>query len=157
MKDCTRRNLTETKTLALRTVNVAMAQVRLNFLNAAMLKLLMKSARSALRLAIFIQKLAMNVKAKERLKSKVTTNLKITIAGGMKKMSNLFDRLKPEYKALLQDQAEFYPNAIPAIIEELKQESSILDLRYGTVRSLALYLNLLNSGFTEILNLFKEK
>jgi hypothetical protein len=25
------------------------------------------------------------------------------------------------------------------------------------VRSLALYLNLLNSGFTEILNLFKEK
>jgi hypothetical protein len=117
----------------------------------------MKSARSALRLAIFIQKLAMNVKAKERLKSKVTTNLKITIAGGMKKMSNLFDRLKPEYKALLQDQAEFYPNAIPAIIEELKQESSILDLRYGTVRSLALYLNLKNSGITEIVNLFNEK
>ncbi len=81
----------------------------------------------------------------------------ITTEGGMKKMSNLFDRLKPQYKALLQDQAEFYPNAIPAIIDELKKESSILDLRYGTVRSLALYLNLLNSEFTEILNLFNEK
>jgi hypothetical protein len=157
MKDCTRRNLTETKTLALRTVNVAMAHVRLNFLNAAMFKLLMKSARSALRLAIFIQKLAMNVKAKERLKSKVTTSTMITTEGGMKKMSNLFDRLKPEYKVLLQDQAEFYPNAIPSIIEELKKEKSILDLRYGTVGSLALYLNLKNSGITEIVNLFNEK
>ena len=83
--------------------------------------------------------------------------MKSTIAGGTKKMSNLFDRLKPEYKVLLQDQAEFYPNAIPAIIEELKQESSILDLRYGTVGSLVLYLNLKNSGITEILNLFNEK
>jgi thymidine kinase len=138
-------------------VNVAMAQVRLNFLVAAMFKLLMKSARSALRLAIFIQKLAMNVKAKERLKSKAITSMKSTIAGGTKKMNNLFDRLKPEYKALLVDQAEFYPNAIPAIIEELKKESSILDLRYGTVGSLALYLNLKNSGITEIFNLFNEK
>jgi hypothetical protein len=156
MKDCTRRNLTETKTLAFRTVNVAMAQVRLNFLHAAMFKLLMKSARSALRLAIFIQRLAMNVKAKERLKSKAITKLKNTIAGGTKKMNNLFDRLKSEYKALLEDQSEFYPNAIPAIIEELKKERSILDLRYGTVGSLALYLNLKNSGFTEIVNLFNE-
>ena len=82
--------------------------------------------------------------------------MKSTIAGGTKKMNNLFDRLKPEYKALLQDQSEFYPTAIPAIIEELKKEKSILDLRYGTVGSLALYLNLKNSGFTEIVNLFNE-
>jgi hypothetical protein len=84
------------------------------------------------------------------------TSTMIMIAGGTKKMSNLFDRLKPEYKTLLQDQAEFYPNAIPAIIEELLKESSILDLRYGTVGSLAMYLNLKNSGFTEIVNLFNE-
>ncbi len=81
----------------------------------------------------------------------------IMIAGGMKKMNNLFDRLKPEYKVLLQDQAELYPTAIPAIIEELIKEKSILDLRYGTVGSLALYLNLKNSGITEIVNLFNEK
>jgi hypothetical protein len=85
------------------------------------------------------------------------TSTMITTEGGMKKMSNLFDRLKPEYKVLLQDQAEFYPNAIPAIIEELIKENSILDLRYGTVGSLALYLNLKNSGITEIVNLFNEK
>jgi hypothetical protein len=93
----------------------------------------------------------------QELKNVNATSTMITTEGGMKKMSNLFDRLKPQYKALLQDQAEFYPNAIPAIIDELKKESSILDLRYGTVRSLALYLNLLNSEFTEILNLFNEK
>jgi hypothetical protein len=84
------------------------------------------------------------------------TNTMIAIAGGMKNMSNLFDRLKPEYKAKLEEEAKFYPAAIPAIIEELKQESSILDLRYGTVGSLALYLNLKNSGITEIVNLFQQ-
>ena len=95
--------------------------------------------------------------AMQELKNANAISMMIAIAGGTKKMNNLFDRLKPEYKALLQDQAEFYPNAIPAIIEELKKESSILDLRYGTVGSLALYLNLKNSGFTEIVNLFNEK
>jgi hypothetical protein len=74
----------------------------------------------------------------------------------MKKMNNLFDRLKPEYKTLLQDQAEFYPNAIPLIIDELIKEKSILDLRYGTVGLLALYLNVKNLGITEIVNLFNE-
>jgi hypothetical protein len=83
--------------------------------------------------------------------------MKSTTEGGTKKMNNLFERLKPEYKALLQHKAKFYSSAIPAIIEELKQESSILDLRYGTVGSLALYLNLKNSGITEIINLFNEK
>ena len=95
--------------------------------------------------------------AMPELKNVNATSTMITIEGGMKKMNNLFDRLKPEYKVLLQDQAEFYPHTIPAIIEELIKESSILDLRYGTVGSLALYLNLKNSGFTEILNLFNEK
>jgi hypothetical protein len=93
----------------------------------------------------------------QELKNVNATSTMIMIAGGMKKMNNLFDRLKPEYKVLLQDQAELYPTAIPAIIEELIKEKSILDLRYGTVGSLALYLNLKNSGITEIVNLFNEK
>jgi hypothetical protein len=92
----------------------------------------------------------------QELKNVNAINTMITTEGGTKKMNNLFDRLKPEYKVLLQDQAEFYPNAIPAIIDELKKEISILDLRYGTVGSLALYLNLKNSGITEIVNLFNE-
>jgi hypothetical protein len=94
--------------------------------------------------------------AMQELKNVNAISTMITTEGGMKKMNNLFDRLKPEYKALLEDQAEFYPTAIPEIIDELKKESSILDLRYGTVGSLALYLNLKNSGFTEIVNLFNE-
>ncbi len=93
----------------------------------------------------------------QELKNVNATSTMITIAGGTKKMNSLFERLKPEYKVLLEDQAEFYSNAIPAIIEELKKEISILDLRYGTVGSLALYLNLKNSGITEIVNLFNEK
>jgi hypothetical protein len=94
--------------------------------------------------------------AMQELKNVNATSTMITTEGGMKKMNSLFERLKPEYKVLLQDQAEFYPNAIPAIIDELKKEMSILDLRYGTVGSLALYLNLKNSGITEIVNLFNE-
>jgi hypothetical protein len=94
--------------------------------------------------------------AMHELKNANATNTMITIGGGMKNMNSLFDRLKPEYKAKLEEKAEFYPAAIPAIIEELKQESSILDLRYGTVGSLALYLNLKNSGITEIVNLFEQ-
>jgi hypothetical protein len=94
--------------------------------------------------------------AMHELKNVNATNTMITIAGGMKNMNSLFDRLKPEFKAKLEEKAEFYPAAIPAIIEELKQESSILDLRYGTVGSLALYLNLKNSGITEIVNLFEQ-
>jgi hypothetical protein len=94
--------------------------------------------------------------AMQELKNVNATSTMITTEGGMKKMNNLFDRLKPEYKTLLQDQAEFYPNAIPLIIDELIKEKSILDLRYGTVGLLALYLNVKNLGITEIVNLFNE-
>ena len=75
--------------------------------------------------------------------------------GGMRNMNNLYQRLKPEYKAKLDDQAIQYPNAIKAAVNELKQEQSVLDLRYGTAMSLQMYLKLKSADITEILNLFE--
>lgn len=70
-------------------------------------------------------------------------------------MSNLYTRLKPEYKAKLEEQAIQYPAAIQAAINELKQEQSVLDLRYGTAMSLQMYLGLKSADITQILNLFE--
>jgi len=75
--------------------------------------------------------------------------------GGMRNVSNLYERLKPEYKAQLLAQFDSYPNAIKAAVVELKKETSILDLRYGTAVSLQMYLNLKSADITEILNLFE--
>jgi hypothetical protein len=77
--------------------------------------------------------------------------------GGTKKMNNLFDRLKPEYKALLQDQAELYPVAIASFMEEFRNEKFVIDLKYGTVVSLSNFCNLVNYDISTIDNLFNEK
>jgi len=71
-------------------------------------------------------------------------------------MRNLLQRLKPEHKAKLDEQFMSYPNAIRAAVEELKKETSILDLRYGTAVTLQMYLNLKSADITEILNLFES-
>jgi hypothetical protein len=71
-------------------------------------------------------------------------------------MKTLFDRLKPEHKAKLDEQAKDYPNAITASIKELTSEYSILDLRFGTVQFLAMYLNLKSANIDTILNLFES-
>ena len=71
-------------------------------------------------------------------------------------MKNLFERLKPEHKAKLDIQAIDYPNAVKSAIKELTSEYSILDLRFGTVQSLAMYLNLKNANIDTILNLFES-
>lgn len=71
-------------------------------------------------------------------------------------MKTLFERLKPEYKAKLNDLLDCYPNVIKAVIDELHKEYSILDIRYGTAMSLQMYLNLESAGLTETLNLFED-
>lgn len=80
----------------------------------------------------------------------------IAIAGGMKKMNNLYERLKPEALAILQSEGEKYPNAIKSLIQELKINRYIIDLSYGTVISMSNFLNLDNYRLTEILNQFEE-
>jgi len=70
-------------------------------------------------------------------------------------MKTLYERLKPEHKAKLDDQFDNYPNAIRATVVELKKENSVLDLRYGTVMSLQMYLNLKSADISNILDLFE--
>jgi hypothetical protein len=83
-------------------------------------------------------------------------SMMITIAGGTKNMNNLYDRLKPEYKAKLEEEAEFYPNSIRAIEQELKRTTSFIDLKYGTVFELSNFLILYNYDLSTIDNLFEQ-
>jgi len=71
-------------------------------------------------------------------------------------MKTLYERLKPEHKAKLSGQFDSYPNAINSALVELHKEYSILDLRFGTVQSLAMYLDLMSADISTILNLFEE-
>jgi hypothetical protein len=69
-------------------------------------------------------------------------------------MKTLFEKLKPQYKAKLESQAEFYPNSIKVIEHELKINTSFIDLKYGTVFELMNFCNLTNFNIVTIANLF---
>jgi hypothetical protein len=84
------------------------------------------------------------------------TNTMITIAGGMKNMNNLFERLKPEHKATLERQADLYPSSIKHIYMELKGSYSFIDLKYGSVIALSNFCNLHNYDISTINNLFEQ-
>lgn len=71
-------------------------------------------------------------------------------------MKTLYERLKPEFKAKLDNAAKAYPNAVKLALKELTSEYSILDLRFGTVQVLSMYLDLKSADIAEILNLFTE-
>ena len=70
-------------------------------------------------------------------------------------MKTLYERLKPEHKAKLDEQSIKYPSAIPAAIKEMTNNNSVLDLRYLTIQSLYMYLDLKNSNIDTIMNLFE--
>jgi hypothetical protein len=90
------------------------------------------------------------------LKNVNATNTMITIAGGTKNMNNLFDRLKPEFKATLEKQAELYPSSIKHIYMELNGSYSFIDLKYGSVIALSNFCNLPNYDISTIDNLFEK-
>lgn len=71
-------------------------------------------------------------------------------------MNNLYNRLKPEYKAMLDQQSIQYPNAVEAFRVELKVNFYVMDLTYGTAISLSNFLTLPNYDFVTILNLFES-
>jgi hypothetical protein len=71
-------------------------------------------------------------------------------------MKTLFERLKPEHKAKLETESKDFPNAIKYAAKELTENTSILDLRFGTVQFLAMYLNLKSANIDTILNLFES-
>lgn len=71
-------------------------------------------------------------------------------------MSSLYDRLKPEYKAKLENQAIQYPFAIEAFFKEFKNATFVMDLRFGSIVFLSNFLRLPDYNFTTISNLFEE-
>jgi hypothetical protein len=83
-------------------------------------------------------------------------NTMITTEGGMKNMNNLYDRLKPEFKATLEKQAELYPSSIKHIYMELNGSYSFIELKYGSVIALSNFCNLPNYQITTIDNLFEK-
>lgn len=70
-------------------------------------------------------------------------------------MNNLYQRLKPEVLAKMQEEGKQYPYAIKALIEELQNSNSVLDLTYGSVISMTNFLDLPNYEISSILNLFE--
>jgi hypothetical protein len=84
------------------------------------------------------------------------TSMMIVIAGGMKNMNNLFERLKPEHKATLERQADLYPSSIKHIYQELNSSYSFIDLKYGSVVALSNFCNLPNYDISTINNLFEQ-
>jgi hypothetical protein len=94
--------------------------------------------------------------AMHELKNVNAISTMITIGGGMKNMNSLFDRLKPEYKAKLECQADLYPSSIKHIYMELKGSYSFIDLKYGSVIALSNFCNLHNYDISTINNLFEQ-
>jgi len=52
-------------------------------------------------------------------------------------MKNLFERLKPEAKAVIEEQANKYPLSVSAILEQMKSNYLVEELQYSSVMWLA--------------------
>jgi uncharacterized membrane protein len=57
--------------------------------------------------------------------SSSATNLK------QSKIMKLIERLKPEYKQILEDQKNRFPSLVSDIMEALEEEEFILEIKYG--------------------------
>ena len=52
-------------------------------------------------------------------------------------MPNLFERLKPEAKAVIEGQADKYPLSVSSILEQMKSNHFVEELQYSSVMWLA--------------------
>jgi len=52
-------------------------------------------------------------------------------------MKNLFERLKPEVKVVIEGQVNKYPLSVSAILEQMKSSNYIGELQYDSVMWLA--------------------
>jgi hypothetical protein len=92
------------------------------------------------------------------LKNVNATNTTITIAGGMKNMNSLYDRLKPEVIEKLNDLAQEFPLTIDDIYTDLKKNKFIADLRYDTILNIGDNIfNNINITYFEIDKLFNHE
>lgn len=72
-------------------------------------------------------------------------------------MKTLYDRLKPEYKTLLDQEAEKFPFSTNLLMSNLKTMHFYVDLRYGDVCILINHLNLKEYNPLTIDNLFQNE
>ena len=72
-------------------------------------------------------------------------------------MKRLYDRLKPEYKTLLDQEAKKYPFLSNSLMTSLKEVEFYVDLRYGDVCILINHLNLKDYSPLTVDNLFTNE
>lgn len=71
-------------------------------------------------------------------------------------MRTLFERLKPEYKAMLESEGVKYPTSVNRLTDKLKSEVVWTELTYGEVSMLVTYLDLKSYNPVTIANLFES-
>ena len=71
-------------------------------------------------------------------------------------MKTLFERLKSEYLDRLKQEEVLYPNSVKAVLEDLKNNWFLTDLKYNTICMLNVYLKLYSFTPSSISNLFNE-
>lgn len=72
-------------------------------------------------------------------------------------MKTLYDRLKPEYKIRLDQEAEKFPFSTNLLMSNLKTMHFYVDLRYGDIAILINHLNLKEYNPLTIDNLFQNE
>ena len=72
-------------------------------------------------------------------------------------MTNLLERLKPEYLKMLKDEEINYPYSAKKVQEELAEANHWVDLKYSSIVNLATYLNTYDYSPTGIDNLFSDE
>lgn len=71
-------------------------------------------------------------------------------------MRTLFERLKPEYKAMLESESRTYKHSISLVTDSMKSKVTISDLTYGEIGVLVNHLNLKSYDPLIIYDLFEQ-
>jgi len=71
-------------------------------------------------------------------------------------MRNLFERLKPEYLKMIEDEEINFPFSAKHLQDKLKSTNHLIDLEYGTVISLLTFLGLFNYTPATLYKLFNN-
>jgi len=71
-------------------------------------------------------------------------------------MKTLFEKLKNEHLNTLKQEEVLYPNSVKAVLEDLKNNCFLTDLKYNTICMLNVYLKLYSFTPSSISNLFNE-
>ena len=71
-------------------------------------------------------------------------------------MSNLLQRLKPEYLDKLEDEAKDFPSIVGYIYKQLELNTRWVDLSYGFVCELLRHLRVKDYSPSAVANLFED-